>query len=131
MTDTAKKTEPDAFGALSTPRTVLPPREPEERVEETPPSKPLDPRMRLIPEHHRNDFAHSSTWWENNIEVYKHAETGRYLFLSREGEGEAEKVRAYMYQATGHKFVEVKIETALAMAAFGEKKTQKRQLSKA
>jgi hypothetical protein len=82
--------------------------------------------MRLVPERHRNDFAHSSTWWQNEIEVFKHNETGRYLYLSRQGDGATEKTCAFMYQAAGHKFVEVNIETALAMAAFSEKKGQKR-----
>lgn len=125
MTQTLENAEGDAFGQLNTPRTVLPPREAEKPVEEAPPPKPINPRMRLIPERHRNDFAHSSTWWQNNIEVYKHNETGRYLYLSREGEGESEKIRAFMYQASGHKFVECNIQTALAMAAFSERKAQK------
>ena len=119
-----EKTEADAF-ALSQPRTVLPAREVEEPAQEAPPAKQVNPRMRLIPERHRDSFAHSTTWWQNNIEVYKHHETGRYLYLSREANGEAEKVHAYMYQAAGHKFVECNIETALAMAAFSEKKASR------
>jgi GTP cyclohydrolase II len=120
-----KPAETDAF-ALKTERTVLPPRDVDVPVAEPPPVKAPNPRMRLIPERHRSDFAHSSTWWQNNIEVFKHNETGRYLYLSREGEGEAEKIHGYMYQAAGHKFVEVNVETALAMAAFSEKKGEKR-----
>jgi hypothetical protein len=121
---TEEKTEGDAF-ALSQPRTVIPPREAEQATEEAPPAKQINPRMRLIPERHRDSFAHSTTWWQNSIEVYKHNETGRYLYLSREGEGTAEKIHAYMYQAAGHKFVECNVETALAMAAFSEKKASK------
>ena len=127
MTETLQTPEADAFGQLNIPRTVLPPPEAEKPVEEAPPPKPVNSRMRLVPERHRNDFAHSSTWWQNNIEVYKHNETGRYLYLSCEGEGKSEKIRAFMYQAAGHKFVECNIETALAMAAFSERKAQKKR----
>jgi hypothetical protein len=116
----------DAFGELQQPRVVMPTRE-----EIAPPPQPeppkvvLKPQMRLIPEKHRGSFAHSSTWWQNNIEVYKHNESGRYLYLSREGEGANEKVKGYMYQGATHRFVEISVETALAMAAMSEKKATK------
>jgi hypothetical protein len=98
---------------------VKPPPEPEA------PKIHVKPQMRLIPEKHRGSFAHSSTWWQNNIEVYRHNESGRYLYLSREGEGESEKIKGYMYQGATHRFVEISVDTALAMAAVSEKKATK------
>lgn len=118
--------EKDAFGLL-TPRMVsdgeaAPARE--AAIEPDPP-KAVKPQMRLVPEKHRESFAHSSTWWQNNIEIYKHVETGRYLYLSREGEGESEVVKGYMYQGASHKFVEISVGAAIAMAANGELKAKK------
>lgn len=124
---TEEKSKTDAFGALNQPRVVMPARE-----EVKPPPEPepspvyVKPQMRLIPEKHRGSFAHSSTWWQGNIEVYRHQETGRYLYLSREGEGENEKIKGYMYQGSNHRFVEISVDTALAMAAVSEKKGAKK-----
>lgn len=109
--------DPDAFGALTQPRTVMPRMEPAPKAPEPePPPKPIKPEMRLIPERHRERFTHSSTWWRNNIEIYRHRETGRYLFLSREGAGDDEIIKGYLYQAAHHTFVEISVDSAIAMA---------------
>jgi hypothetical protein len=122
----------DAFGSLATPRatserTVLPPREADE-----PPPKPAavetkeEKLKQLIPVQHRESFSHSATWWQNNIEIFKHKSSGRYLYLSKEAEDET-KVHAYQYTAVGHKFVEITMERALEFATMGEKVGEKKR----
>ena len=115
----------DAFGQLTTARTVLPhgdePRKPAEPV-----ISKEEKLKRLIPEQHRESFSHSATWWQNNIEIFKHKITGRYLYLSKEDEDPAH-VHAYQYTAVGHRFVEIPMEEAIAFATLGEKVAEKKR----
>lgn len=129
-----EESDADAFGALATPRaatserTVLPPRETGE-----PAPKPAavvetkeEKLKHLIPPQYRESFSHSATWWQNNIEIFKHKTSGRYLYLSKEAEDET-KIHAYQYTAVGHKFVEISIEKALEFATMGEKVGEKKK----
>ena len=118
----AEGTSEDAFGSLATAR-------PAEAVEPPKPAEPVvtkgEKLKKLIPAEHRESFAHSATWWQNNIEIFKHRETGRYLYLSKEAEHEM-NVHAYQYTANGHRFVEVPMETAIAFATMSEKVAEKK-----
>jgi|GEM_PF-2389290 hypothetical protein len=130
-TGTGDNSRADAFGSLAMPRssgerTVLPPRDGEERPSAEPVVTKEDRLKRLIPQEHRESFSHSATWWQDNIEVFKHKETGRYLYLATDPDDET-KVRAFQYTAARHKFVEVPMETALAFAAMGQKVAEKKR----
>lgn len=121
----------DAFGSLSmsrpgAERTVLPPQG--APVESKPePVATKEERLKLlIPPLHRESFSHSATWWQNNIEIFKHKTSGRYLYLSKEGD-DGKTVHAYQYMANGHRFVEVELEAALAFATAGEKVGEKKR----
>jgi len=112
----------DAFGSLTTAR-------PSEAVETPEAAEPVvtkeEKLKKLIPAEHRESFAHSATWWQNDIEIFRHRETGRYLYLSKEAEHET-NVHAYQYTANGHRFVEVPMEAAIAFATLGEKVGEKK-----
>jgi hypothetical protein len=121
----------DAFGTLatsrpSTERTVLPPREVDQPAKPEPVVTKEERLKALIPPVHRDSFSHSATWWQNNIEIFKHRASGRYLYLSKEVDDET-KVHAYQYTAVGHKFVEIPMETAIAFATAGEKVAEKKR----
>ncbi len=124
----AEGTSDDAFGSLTTARPAsdgadLPARE---AVEPAAPVVTKEEKLKkLIPTEHRESFAHSATWWQNNIEIFKHHTTGRYLYLSKEAENET-NVHAYQYTANGHRFVEVPMEAAIAFATMSEKVAEKK-----
>jgi hypothetical protein len=115
-----EENDEDAFGSLAMARTAPePPKTPEPVVTKE------EQLKRLVPEQHRESFSHSATWWQNNIEIFRHKVTGRYLYLSKETQ-EAQ-VHAYQYTAIGHRFFEIPMEEAIAFATLGEKVGEKKR----
>lgn len=107
----------DAFAGISTPRSIeqVLLKDGAQAVQSTPaPSVPKSEDQvvleKAVPEEQRTPLVYATVWASKNIKLYKHSKTGNYLYLAVEDDG---SVKAYVYQASSHNFVQVPIEEAI------------------